>query len=297
MNGVHCCALRVIVTGLLGAGLAGCSAFGLQSPTSTRSNNQLTKTAKELREVAPVPAAVPRELNKTLLPTYVVEPGDVLLVQPVDLDSPLRLPGDQTILLDGTIDLGKYGRPVVAGKTLAQIETDLHTWIQNQTKDSSAVTVRLVNRASKVYYVLGEVNAPGAFPVAGRETVLDAIIAAGGLNSRASQNRIILSRPSKPCDCRFVLPVCYRNIVQLGDTSTNYQIQPGDRIFVPGRGMVEEFFFFCVKDPVCNCGDHRLCPIAREECCTHPPEAIVERPLPLPAPKPVAPPESKPVEK
>ena len=31
------------------------------------------------------------------------------------------------------------------------------------------------------------------------------------------------------------MPVCYRNIVQIGDTSTNYQLQPGDRVFIPKR--------------------------------------------------------------
>src|SRR4029453_9400152 len=59
-------------------------------------------------------------------------------------------------------------------------------------------TVRLGTRDSKVYYVLGEVNAPGAFPLRGRETVLDGIVAAGGLNSNASRNNIILSRPTHP---------------------------------------------------------------------------------------------------
>jgi protein involved in polysaccharide export with SLBB domain len=285
-----CCAsdgLRLAVGGILAIFLAGCSALGLQSPTSSRSNNQLTQEAKDLREAAPVPAVIPRELTKTLLPTYVVEPGDVLLVQPVDLDSPMRLPGDQTVLLDGTIDLGKYGRPVVAGKTLAAIEADLKTWMKAQSNDAGAVTVRLVNRVSKVYYVLGEVNAPGSFPVSGRETVLDAIIAAGGLNSRASQKRIILSRPSGPCNCRFVLPVCYRHIVQIGDTSTNYQIQPGDRIFVPGRNLVEEYLFFCDKDSVCDCGEHHLCPIGKEDCCARPGCPVSE--APLPPPKTVAP--------
>ena len=125
--------------------------------------------------------------------------------------------------------------------------------------------------------------------MAGRETVLDALIAAGGLNSRASQMKIILSRPSGPCDCRFVLPVCYRNIVQIGDTSTNYQIQPGDRIFVPARGLIEEYLPFCDKDPVCNCGDHHLCPIGKEDCCGHhggAGEAVAPQSLPLsPPPK------------
>src|SRR5205823_5117681 len=161
-------------------------------------------------------------------------------------------------------------------------------------KDAGPITVRLVNRVSKVYYVLGEVNAPGAFPVAGRETVLDALVAAGGLNSRASQYRIILSRPSTPCACRVVLPVCYRNIVQLGDTSTNYQIQPGDRVFVPARTFIEEYLPFCDKDLVCKCGVHRLCPIGKEPCepCGNGDAHLLEPgplPPPPPAPKPATP--------
>ena len=37
-----------------------------------------------------------------------------------------------------------------------------------------------------------------------------------------------------------MLPVCYRQIVQLGDTTTNYQLQPGDRIYVPGQTLWEQ---------------------------------------------------------
>jgi len=37
-----------------------------------------------------------------------------------------------------------------------------------------------------------------------------------------------------------VLPVCYRQIVQLGDTTTNYQLQPGDRIYVPAMSIWEQ---------------------------------------------------------
>ena len=55
-----------------------------------------------------VPQSIPRELNKTTLDEYRVEPGDGLLVMPHDLDSKVRLPADQTILADGTIDLGKW---------------------------------------------------------------------------------------------------------------------------------------------------------------------------------------------
>jgi protein involved in polysaccharide export with SLBB domain len=257
---------------------AGCTTLGGEQP-QFRPNNKLTDTARALRDAAPMPAPVPRELAKELLPAYVVEPGDVLLIQPADLDSPVRLPGDQTVLLDGTVDLGRYGRPVVAGKTAPVIEGVIRELIRAEVRDVGPINVRLINRVSKVFYVLGEVNAPGAYPVAGRETVLDAIVTAGGLNSRASQQNIILSRPSQPDGCRIVLPVCYRNIVQLGDTTTNYQIQPGDRVFVPARGLFEDTVFDRKEKPPCGCGTHVPCvPDA-------PPEQPAEAPTPLPAPR------------
>jgi polysaccharide biosynthesis/export protein len=150
---------------------------------------------------------------------------------------------------DGTIDLGRYGRVVVAGRTVDQIEPEVLQAVKAaHPKYTGAINVRIVSRVSKVFYVLGEVNAPGSFPLSGRETVLDAIIAAGGLTDGASQDNVVLSRPTVPDGCRVVLPVCYRQIVQLGDTTTNYQLQPGDRVFVPTRGTFEALCEFLCPD-------------------------------------------------
>lgn len=232
-------ALTAVAAGcLLGSGV-GCSTSIGQTLGLAPPQHKLIPDAKAFREGAGNPD-LPRELNKTLHPAYVVEPGDVLLVQPVEFDSPVRLTGDQPILPDGTIDLGKYGRPVVAGKTVPVIEAEVQQLVRAKEKSQVQVTVRLITRASKVYYVLGEVNAPGAFPINGRETVLDAIIAAGGLTRRAAEKQIIVSRPTPADGCRVVLPVCYPQIVQLGDTTTNFQVMPGDRIFVPGRGTFDD---------------------------------------------------------
>src|SRR6516165_510130 len=90
----------------------------------------LIDQAKAMRAAAPEPLAIPKELNKRVLPPYTVEPGDVLLVQPADLDSPIRLPGDQPVLTDGSINLGRYGRLIVAGKTVDQIEVEIRSAIQ-----------------------------------------------------------------------------------------------------------------------------------------------------------------------
>jgi len=239
--------------------VSGCStvgdSLGLSSPSYP-----LTKTAKAIRDTAPVPAPVGRELALDLLPTHIVEAGDTLLVQPVEFDSPVRLPPDQTVQPDGTIDLGLYGRPVVSGKPLAEIEVQVRDIIKAKHKDPVAITVRLLARPGKVFYVLGEVNAPGAFPITGHDTVLSAITQAGGLTGKASEQNIIMSRPTAPNSCRVVYPVCYTNIVQLGDTSTNYQLQPGDRVFVSSKGLLAGLLpaRFQKKTPAC-CGPQFSC--------------------------------------
>jgi polysaccharide biosynthesis/export protein len=269
--------------------LSGCSnLLGLNS-----TDKRLIPEAKALRSAHPEPLPLPRELEKRVALPYLVEPGDVVLVQPANLDSTVHLPGDQTVLPDGTIQLGRYGQIVVAGKTVPQIETDVRAQIEAQTKDAGPITARLVTRVSKVYYVLGEVNAPGAFPLQGRETVLDAIIAAGGLNDKASRKFITLSRPTHPDGCRVVLPICYNEMVQLGDTSTNYQIAAGDRIYVPTRGHDD-----CGRKKVCPpCGRPQVpCP-APEGCLGGPGNFAGTVPSGLPSSTPLTPfqPEQAPV--
>jgi protein involved in polysaccharide export with SLBB domain len=238
--------------GLLVLLVAGCSLTPGRSLTLFPEGHRLLDTAKELRQAQPDALPLPRELDKRVLPAYAVEPGDALLIQPLNLDSPVRLPADQPVLLDGTINLGRYGHLVVAGRTVEEIEGMVRAAVEAKDKDAGPISVRLVTRVSKVFYVLGEVNAPGSFPLQGRETVLDAILAAGGLTDKASRQNIILSRPTGPHSCRVVIPICYRDIVQLGDTSTNYQMAPGDRIFVPSRTFFEELFHPKHECPPCG---------------------------------------------
>lgn len=234
----------------------------------------------------------PRELCKQPVEAFFVQPGDVLLLEVIDLGADVRLPADQTVMVDGTIDLGQYGRIVVAGMTIEQIEVAVTTAVQalHPGEVIKPINVRLNVAESAVYYVLGEVNAPGSYPLIGRETVLDAICAAGGLSDRASECQIIVSRPTPPGSCRIVLPVCYDRIVQLGDTTTNYQIRPGDRIFVGTRTCLEALAFW--KRDCDHCPDGaRACrctvPAAvTPYCCVGEPHAQgVVPPAVLPAPE------------
>ena len=270
-------ALLTLAAALPAFSLTGCAGggFGAADP--------LTPQADCARRSVPLPAAVPREFAKTLLPTYRLAPGDTVLVEPANFDTPLRFPADQPVQPDGTIDLGRFGRVPVAGMSVAEVEELVARRVQlvadrdealaeaiEKDPTGAEVNVRLIDPAGSVYYVLGAVNAPGVYQLAGRETVLDAILTAGGLADNAKRCDIVLSRPSVPHDCRTVLPVCYDNLVQCGDSATNYQVLPGDRIFVPAKGCkdtMRELFGcdkgcdLCACHPQFPCGsDAKACP-------------------------------------
>jgi polysaccharide export outer membrane protein len=189
---------------------------------------------------------LPRELAKNWIADYIVEPGDGLLIAPTDLDSKVRLPADQTVLPDGSVDLGKYGKLIAAGKNTTQIETEIMEVVRRKEKalkeeEIGFIDVRLVSRQSKVYYVMGEVTSPGKYPLQGSETILDGILTAGGLTDRSSWRDIILVRPTSD-DPGQVLRINYGDIVRLGAAATNYQLQPGDRIYIGSRSAFDTMF-------------------------------------------------------
>lgn len=258
----------------------GCSTLGLSLyPTGSF----LTDQAEAVVAATPTPAAIARERDKEVLSAHFLQPGDSVLVETVSDDAELRLPADQRVLADGTIDLGRYGRVVVAGSTLESAEELIEQTIRQVADrigtgegeeledDALQINVRLIDDNHR-YYVLGEVNSPGIYEMEGHETVLDGILEAGGLTDAASGCNIILARPTDPCGCRVTLPICYRQITQLGDTATNYQLRPGDRIFVASRTCCEELWF-CKAGETCE----RCQPCQRP--CAHPAAAVPVNPF------------------
>jgi polysaccharide export outer membrane protein len=151
--------------------------------------------------------------------------------------------GEHLVRPDGTISLGTYGSLYVAGMTMGQIkcllETHLAKWFLNP-----QVSVDVAAYNSKFYYVIVDGGGYGQsifkFPVTGNEFVLDAIANIQGLPPVASRRRIIVSRPA-PCGhgCYQVLPVDWRAITEGADTCTNYQLFPGDRVFVYANRLIE----------------------------------------------------------
>ena len=219
---------------------SGCSSLGL---SGWPAQFHLLSKTKKLAAASPLPSGLPNELSKVEIPNYFVEPGDRILIEPVNLESEIGSLGDQKIQVDGSVDLGKFGRIRVTGMTVEEVELAIENQVAHYGKPE-AFNVQMVETNAAKVYVIGEVGSPAAYPIDGNEHVLDAILRAGGLTSKASPCGIILVRPTAPNSCRVVLPICYRQITQLGDVTTNYQLQPGDRTVVGPRSACEDMAFW-----------------------------------------------------
>jgi polysaccharide export outer membrane protein len=208
----------------------------------------------------------PRELEKTTMPDYVIEPPDLLVVEVLEALPGRNITGERLVRPDGSITLGFYGDVYVTGLTLKEAKekivlhlrkylTDealgigLHEDEKGQRTqvspaDTSRVFVDIASYNSKYYYIQGDVAVPGRLSITGNETVLDAINFAGGLTETASVPNIRLVRPAPPgSSCKQVLPINYAAIVYAGDTTTNYQLLPGDRIVVYRDPIVRTTIF------------------------------------------------------
>jgi polysaccharide export outer membrane protein len=180
----------------------------------------------------------PKELEMVSMPPYVIEPPDELeiSVRPAAIEIPLT---SVTLQADGVVDLGFAGDVYIAGLTLADAELKIAQHLEpiaqaRRIKDPVEVSVRLVNGSqSKYYYIMGTVTTQGRFPVVGNETVLDAILAAG-LLARSRPEDAYLVRPHPVNGQDQILKIDWDGIRNRGDTMTNYQIFPGDRLIVPG---------------------------------------------------------------
>jgi polysaccharide export outer membrane protein len=144
-----------------------------------------------------------------------------------------QIAGEHLVGPDGTINLGTYGSVYVAGLTVQEATEAVEKHLTHYL-ESPLVSVDIFAYNSKVYYVITEGAGFGdniqRFPVTGNETVLDAISQVQGL-SRLSSKNIWIARPS-PASCDQILPVRWNEIVAGAGTRTNYQVLPGDRVFI-----------------------------------------------------------------
>jgi polysaccharide export outer membrane protein len=216
-----------------------------------------TKLPQGYPELPPVgithPVEAPRELDKRALSAYVIEPPDILAIEGIAALSDERLPitGPHLVRPDGTIGLGVVGSIFVAGMTVDQAKLQIAQAIlasrgdQAKVPEKNRLTLKNILEGlkvdvaaynSKFYYVITDGGGFGEqvirLPCTGNEMVLDAIAQIQGLPSVASKKHIWVARATPDHAGPQILPVDWCGIAQRGSAATNYQLYPGDRIYV-----------------------------------------------------------------
>lgn len=137
---------------------------------------------------------------------------------------------------DGMISVPLIGDVAAGGHTPEQVAADIQQKLATYVRDPQ-VAVILTDLRSHEYLsrvrVTGAVRQPISIPYRQGMTVLDAVLAAGGLTEFAAPDRSALYR--KVGDGSRSYAVRLDRILDRGDLSTNFKVAPGDVITVPER--------------------------------------------------------------
>lgn len=180
------------------------------------------------------------------MPKVAVSQGDVTGKQ--------LIAGEHLVRPDGTISLGIYGNIQVAGMSLEEVKHAIEVALDGHIQNPE-VRIDVIGYNSKVYYVITDGGGSGErvdrLPYTGNETVLDAVAQIQGL-SDVSSKRMWIARPAPPnVPGAQIMIVDWRGITEDGVTSTNYQVFPGDRIYIKADCLVTmDTFIAKVTSPI-----------------------------------------------
>ncbi len=132
---------------------------------------------------------------------------------------------------------GKISTPLiedlhVQGKTPAQIGREIETRLSKYVRDPqvTVIVTSFVGGYGEQVRVIGEAVRPQALPFKQRMTLLDVMIAVGGLTDFAAGNRALILRTSEG---NKQYSVRVKDLVKNGDISANVEMRPGDVLIIP----------------------------------------------------------------
>jgi polysaccharide export outer membrane protein len=139
---------------------------------------------------------------------------------------------------DGKISVPLVGDVMAGGHTPDEVAQDIKAKLGAYVIEPQ-VSVILTELRSHEYLsrvrVTGAVRQPISIPFRQGMTVLDAVLAAGGITEFAAPDRSSLHR--RTGEGAQAYGVQLENILSNGDLSTNYKVAPGDVITVPERTL------------------------------------------------------------
>ncbi len=176
---------------------------------------------------AGLPPAPAKAANENY--SYIIGPGDTLNVivarhPELSMSVPVRP--------DGKISAPLVDEMLAQGKTSVQLARELEAMLGKYVRDPvvTVVVTNIVGSYSEQIRVVGEAARPQFLPFRQKMTLLDVMIAVGGLTDFAAGNRATILRTS---DGNKLYAVRLKDLVKGGDISANVEMQPGDVVIIP----------------------------------------------------------------
>lgn len=161
--------------------------------------------------------------------SYIVGPGDSLNIMvwrnpELSMSVPVRP--------DGKISAPLIDEMVAQGKNSVEIARDIEKQLGKYVRDPvvTVIVTSFVGPYSEQIRVVGEAAKPQFLPFKQKMTLLDVMIAVGGLTDFAAGNDALILRAS---DGNKQYSVRLKDLLKRGDVSANVEMRPGDILIIP----------------------------------------------------------------
>ena len=173
----------------------------------------------------PAPTALPSTLDYT----YMIGPGDGLNVT-VWRNPELSMV--VTVRPDGKVSAPLVDELVAQGKTPDQLAREVEKVLGKYVRDPvvTVIVTNFVGPYSEQIRVVGEAAKPQYLPYKNKMTILDVMIAVGGLTDFASGNKATILRTAEG---NKQYSVRLQDLLKRGDVSANVEMRPGDILIIP----------------------------------------------------------------
>jgi polysaccharide export outer membrane protein len=176
-------------------------------------------------------------MNHTAAPANVASPDYNYLIGPLDTlqISVWRNPDLSTtvpVRPDGKVSVPLVEDLPVLGKNATQLARDIEKAMGKFIRDPvvTVIVTTFNGPYSEQIRVVGEAAKPQALPYRQRMTLLDVMIAVGGLTDFADGNNASVLRTS---DGGKQYNVRLKDLIRRGDVSANIEMKPGDVLIIP----------------------------------------------------------------
>jgi len=176
------------------------------------------------RNFAPAPATVSTDDY-----SYVIGAGDNLNIMvwrnpELSMSVPVRP--------DGKIAAPLVDELMVQGKTSVQVARDVEKQLSKYVRDPvvTVIVTSFVGPYSEQIRIVGEAARPQFLPYKQKMTLLDVMIAVGGLTDFASGNSATILRTAEG---NKQYSVRLTDLIKRGDVSANVEMRPGDILIIP----------------------------------------------------------------